>query len=58
MVGGKKRNFKFLPRPPNRRLTASNEPPKHNVVGNDFLQSCKRQIHSQHKSNEETILKI
>lgn len=35
----------FLPRPRNKRLTGSNEPPKHNAVGNVFLQSCNmRQI--------------
>lgn len=32
----------FSPRPRNNRLTASREPPKHNAVGNVFLQSYKK----------------
>jgi hypothetical protein len=42
---GKKDTVKYLPRPRNKRLIASNEPPKHNAVGNAFLQSYKRQTH-------------
>lgn len=30
------------PRPRNKRLTASKEPPKHNAVGNVLLQSWKK----------------
>ena len=29
------------PRPRNKRLIASDEPPRHSAVGNVFLQSCK-----------------
>lgn len=35
----------FSPRPRNNRLTASREPPKHNAVGNVFLQSYKKSKH-------------
>lgn len=35
----------FSPRPCSNRLIASREPPKHNAVGNVFLQSYKDPTH-------------